>query len=244
MTTLAAAAYGVYMTPYRCYHRLRRRSVLKPIIAGQRVLIVGTGPSAAELGWIPDDVLICTCKDGLSLFAERTQRRRVDIYASIRSRLQTEPRLPELLSRTRPKILMSNDPRYIRRRRNLRGFYSTLVWDSGDDNALVGRLIAPLSVREIRGSALRLKLSTGMRLLHYAIYFCASEIYLIGIDLGQKGYVWGERTADRPWNHADIDENFLRIVSARYHNIFSLSSNSPIARYLPCRRLDGDERRA
>lgn len=244
MTTLAAAAHGVCMTPYRCYHRLRRRSVLQPIFAGRRVLIVGTGPSAAELGWIPDDVLICTCKDGLGLFAERAQRSRVDVYASIRSRLQTEPRLAELLARTRPKVFMSNDPRYIRRTRSLRGLYSSLVYDSGDDNGIVRRLIAPTRVTDIRGSALRLKISTGMRLLHYAIYFGAREIFVIGIDLGQKGYVWGERTSDRPWNHADIDENFIRIVSARYPDIFSLSGNSPIARYLPCRSLDGRERRA
>jgi hypothetical protein len=237
MTLLVAAARYACLTPYWGYHRLRRNAVLKPMLAARRVLIVGTGPTAAELGSIPDDVVICTCKDGLHLFAERSDRRAVDIYASIGSRLRTEPRLAELLARTRPRVLMSNDMKYVRRSRELRGLYSTLVYDSGEHNAIVDKLIAPLSVRDIRGTAFRLKLSTGMRLLHYAVHFGASEIYLLGIDLGQKGYVWGERKANRPWNHADIDENFIRIMSTRYGNIFTLSNNSPIARYLPRRRL-------
>ena len=242
MTLLVAAARYACLTPYWGYHRLRRNAVLKPLFAGRRVLIAGTGPTAAELGSIPDDVVICTCKDGLQLFAERTPRNRVDLYASIGSRLRTEPRLAELFARTRPRVFMSNDMGFVRSRRELRGLYSTAVYDAGENNTIVDKLIAPLSIRDIRGTAYRLKLSTGMRLLHYAVHFGAREIYLIGIDLGQKGYVWGERKANRPWNHADIDENFIRILAAKYPRIFTLSSNSPIARYLPSRSLCGRER--
>jgi hypothetical protein len=241
MMAFVAAARDACMVPYWYYHRLRRNSVLKPMFMGRRVLIAGTGPSAAELGWIPDDVLICTCKDGLHLFAERTQRSRVDVYASIGSRLRNERRLPELFARTRPRVFISSDVKYVRRSHTLRGLYSRLVYDSGEDNGIVRKLIAPLSVRDIRGNAFREKISTGMRLLHYAVYFGAREIYLIGIDLGHNGYVWGERKADRPWNHADIDENFIKIMSTRYTNLFTLSSDSPIARYLPYRRLCGRE---
>jgi hypothetical protein len=207
------------------------------MIAGHRVLIVGTGPSAAELGSIPDDVKVFTCKDGLALFAARAERRRIDIYSCIRSRLQREARLAELLERTRPRILMSNDPKYIRGRRDLRGLYSSLTYDAGDDNTIVHKLIEPLSVDDILGKALRPKISSGMRLLHYAVYFGAREIYLVGIDLGRNGYVWGQRAADRPWNHADIDENFIRTLASRHDNVFSLSMTSPIAEYVPYRTM-------
>jgi hypothetical protein len=210
---------------------------MRAMTAGQRVLIVGTGPSAKELGRIPRGVRIFTCKDGLRLFAERDESHRVDVYSCIRSRLLTEPRLAELFRRTRPTVFMVNDLAYVRRQRELRGLYSTLIYDSGSDNALVRRLIHPLSIRDIRGRALRAKISTGMRLLHYAIFFGAAEIYLLGIDLGYSGYVWGCREVNRPWNHADIDENFLRAVSRRRGNLFSISRNSPIAAYLPTRRL-------
>jgi hypothetical protein len=225
------------MAAYQCYQRARGRSVLKPMIAGQRVLIVGTGPSAAELGPIPDDVRVLTCKDGLSLFATRTQRSRVDVYSCIRSRLQTDARLAELLERTRPTVLMSNDLSYVRRRRNLQGLYSTLVYDSGDDSTVLRKLIAPLSIEDICGRARRAKISTGMRLLQHALYFGARRIYLIGLDFGRDGYVWGERTADRPWNHADIDENFIRRMATLHDNIFSLSSRSPVTEYVPCQTL-------
>jgi hypothetical protein len=237
MTTLATAVHDVRMAAYRCYHRLHGRSVLKPMIAGQRVLIVGTGPSAAELESIPGDVKIFTCKDGLSLFARRPERRRIDIYSCIRSRLQGERRLAELLERTRPRIFMSNDLQYVRCRRDLRGLYSSLAYDAGEDNTIVRKLIEPLSVDDIRGNALRPKISSGMRLLHYAVYFGAREIYLIGIDLGRNGYVWGQRAPNRPWNHADIDENFISALSTRHDNVFSLSSTSPIAEYVPYRPL-------
>jgi hypothetical protein len=227
---------------YLSYHRMRNRSVLRPMIAGQRILIVGTGPSAAELGAIPEDVRIFTCKDGLALFAARPDRRHIDVYAGIRSRLVRETRLAELFERTRPAIIMSNDPAYLRRHPGLRGLSSTLLFDAGDDNTIVNRLIAPLSVRKICGNALRAKISTGMRLLHYAVHLGAREIYLLGIDLGRNGYVWGERQADRPWNHEDIDDNFIEALSRKYGHVFSLSANSPIAEYLPCRSMTAPAR--
>jgi hypothetical protein len=239
MSTLAETARRVGMPLYRSYHRRRTRGILKPLIAGQRVLIVGTGPSAAELGSIPGDVRIFTCKDGLSLFAERAERRHVDVYACIRSRLLREPRLAELFERTRPTVVMSNDVRYVARRQSLRGLYATLVYDAGEDNTIVRKLIAPLSVADICGNALRPKISTGMRLLHYAVHFGAREIYVLGIDLGRDGYVWGSRQPDRPWNHADIDDNFIKTLSARYDHIFSVSPKSPVAEYLPYRPMVG-----
>ena len=237
MMSVATTVSGLRKAAYRYYHRLHDRSLLTRMIAGQRVLIVGTGPSAAELESIPEDVKIFTCKDGLSLFAKRAERRRIDVYSCIRSRLQGELRLPELLERTRPRILMSNDLQYVRCRRDLRGLYSSLAYDAGEDNDILRKLIEPLSIDDICGNALRPKISSGMRLLQYAIYFGAREVYLIGIDFGRNGYVWGQRRHDRPWNHADIDENFISTLSAKHHNVFSLSSTSPIAEYIPQRLM-------
>lgn len=243
-TVVVSAARAVSRPFYLSFHRMRNRAVLRPVIAGQRVLIVGTGPSAAELGAIPDDVRIFTCKDGLALFAARPERRPIDVYACIRSRLVRETRLAELFERTRPAIVMSNDPKYLQQHPGLRGLSSTLLFDAGDDNTIVDKLIAPLSVRDICGNALRAKISTGMRLLHYAVHLGAREVYLLGIDLGRNGYVWGRREADRPWNHEDIDDNFIAALSRKYDHVFSVSPNSPIAEYLPCRSMTAPPRAA
>lgn len=233
--TATGALRGVGRTLYRCYHHLRSRSMLEPVIRGRRALIVGTGPSAADLGSIPDDVCVLTCKDGLRLFSERSERTHVDVYSCFRSGLERESGLPELFDRTRPGVFVSNDLCYVRNRTDLTGLYGRLMYDVGEDNTMLRRLIRPHTVEEIRGAALRAKTSTGMRLLQYALHFRAREVFLVGIDFGRDGYVWGSREASRPWNHADIDENLVRIVSQRHGNVFSLSASSPAIEYLPHR---------
>lgn len=214
------------------YHHFRNEPALRTLLAGRRVLVLGTGPSAAELGAVPDDVVIATCKLGLRLVAERLPGRRVDLYTCFRSSLETYADLVDVFQRTRPRIFMFSDLRYIRRRRDLDGTYSTLLRETGSDNYILRRLIAPLKVGDIRGSAYRAKTSSGIKLLQFALYYGAAEVHVLGIDFGRRGYYSGETDVGKRWHHDDIDENFVRLMSERHDNLYSASGSSPVCEYL------------
>lgn len=223
------------MPLYTGYHRLRSRGRLRRLIEGRRVLVVGTGPSAADLDSIPPDVLVFTCKLGIRLFAERHRGRHVDLYTCFRSSLEKQAEMPHYFRRTHPRFFLTNDLRYVRSRADL--VFTHLLHDNGSDNSMLAHLIKPLHPEDIRGNARRGKTSSGVRLLQYALTFGSAEVYLIGIDLGRNGYVGGDGDLHKPWNHHDIDENFLRLVGAQQGNVFSLSPRSPAARFLPHARL-------
>jgi tetratricopeptide (TPR) repeat protein len=68
-------------SPYR-YSALKRNAKLNPIIKNQRVLIIGSGPSANDLKSIPKDVKILTCNIGPRLLLDKKFNREIDIYFS------------------------------------------------------------------------------------------------------------------------------------------------------------------
>jgi len=210
---------------------LKSRSALKKLIKGKRVLIVGSGTSAKELKEIPEDVLVFTCNAGLRLFYNKGYNK-INLYlCHKRAIIYDYKDIKSLLKKIKCRVFVIDEPGYIKK--ELGDSYSILIKDYNDNNYYLKRLIKPYNINQIKGSS-ALKSSSGMRLLQYALFFKAKEIYLIGIDVNEKGYFWGERNEHK---HLDIDRNLIKIVSKKYKNIYSVSKNSPITKFIPYKNL-------
>ena len=215
-----------------CY--LGYAGALKRLIKSKKVLIVGSGLSAAELEKIPSDVLIFTCNAGLNLFVKKSLKDTIDLLFCQRKLISANYNgVVESMKRIRVKVWLTDDPQYVRKRKDLDGFYDSLFFDHAFNNYCLKRLIRPYQVTEIKGASRTGWTSAGILLLQYALFFEASEIYVIGLDFGRAGYFWGDPVNPAKWHHYDIDENFVQLVSRKYHNIYSLSKNSPIAKHIP-----------
>jgi hypothetical protein len=227
----------------RANHVFGAGAVLGRLLRGRRVLVFGSGPSANDLESIPDDVLVLSCKLGPEILAGRRLRRGVDLYYYANLRADAAGRdkrlhLASVIRESRIGVLVCEDPLTLVDVLPLRASYSRLLLDFRSNQLLLQRLIAPKKIHEIRGRSFCPWTSSGVRLIQYAAYFGASEIYLIGIDLGRHGYASGG--AMRQWAHEDIDDNFLNILSQRQTNVYSLSARSPIAEYFPVRRWQSE----
>jgi hypothetical protein len=210
-----------------CYYS-KDRAILRNLIEDKRVLIVGSGSSAKDLNSIPTDVKILTCNEGLRLFTDGRFNREVDLFFSIKSKMERRRNIQHLIRNAKIKAFIVDDLNYIKKKEEFKNRYSQLLFDYSIGNFMLKGLIRPHKVNEIKGRSLP-KTSSGMRLLQYALYFKAKEIYLIGMDFGQNGCFWDTNFV---WLHPDMDENFLKIVSKKYGNVYSLSKNSPVTRYI------------
>ena len=216
--------------------RAQNKSFLHEFIKGRKVLILGSGPSVSELRDIPNDVLVFTCNRGLKFFAEKPTSRPLDLYICTAGKIQRMPIIKSLLKKMKTRFLVIDDIRYIRRNREFSDVYDRLVQDDGKHNHYLKRLIKPSGIKNIRGSSFHPWTSTGIRLLQYALHHEAAEIYLAGIDFGDNGYFWG-RNEDK-WLHDEIDENFLSLVSKKYKNVYSVSKDSRLSRYVPHKNFE------
>src|SRR5262249_46645056 len=231
-------------------HRFSAFAALRTLIAGRRVLVLGTGPSANDLQSIPEDVVILTCKLGPEILADKNLQRTVDLYyyANIRAdRAGRDKRLhlASVVRGARIGTLVCESLLTLADVLPLKSRYAQLLLDFRSNQFLLRRLIAPKRIADIRGRSFCPWTSTGARLIQYALYFGAREISMIGIDLGQNGYSSGRSM--RTWYHEDIDRNFLELMSKRHDHVYSLSPNSPIADFFPVRRwpatsITGDSR--
>ncbi len=207
---------------------------LKKLLAGRRVLIVGAGPSASELPHVPADTAVLTCNSSLKLFAERG-RPRVDLYYfHKRQGLWKTSGLQELIKNIEIGIFISNLPKLVRiARASQRRFHDRpdAFVDSNRNNFYLKRLLGPRHIRPVNGIHWT---SAGVRLLQYALYFKAREIFLIGIDQSD-GYFWGEKKREQV--EQGFEQSVLDEFSKRFSNVFSLSEKSPITRYFPFRSL-------
>lgn len=209
---------------------------LSQLLRGRRVLVLGSGPSANALESIPDDVLVLTCKLGPDILASKRLRRRVDLYYYPNLRadeqgFEMRQRIAVMARETRIELFVCEDVLTLTDVLPLKTRHSRLIMDFRRDQRLLRRLIAPRTIREIRGRSFCPWTSTGVRLIQYAVHFGAREVFVIGIDLGQNGYA--SSRVMRRWHHHDIDGNFLRILSTRHPHVYALSANSPIADYFP-----------
>ncbi|MBI3252516.1 MAG: hypothetical protein HYZ52_04280 [Candidatus Omnitrophica bacterium] len=218
----------------RFFLRFQTARVLKRLIRGERILIVGSGRSASELADIPPGIKLFTCNAGIRFFDGKAMDRPLDLFFCNKAKLQREKEIELLLVKIRTRVFVSRNTDGIRENTALRGSYERLLYDDSTDPWYLTRLIRPQGVQDIQGRCEATWTSTGMRLLQYALYFGAREVYVVGMDFGENGYFWGPKP--NPWGHPDIDENFIRIVSAKYRNVFSISSKSPLSHHLPVKR--------
>ena len=218
--------------------------VREQLLRGKKVLIVGSGPSAAELERISSGLTVLTCKFGLKLFEQRNFSGPVDLFMCWKGFVERNLEVLRLLSKVKTRVLVMDDLPFTRSIKLPEDSYCSLIPDDGKDNFYLKRLIKPYSLKSfkpgkdamlVRGKVLQ-HVSSGLRLLQYALYFGAEEIYLIGIDLTDEGYFWGQPKKQK---HLAIDNFFMRIVSEKYRNVFSLSKKSAITRYIPYKPLEG-----
>ena len=219
----------------RYFRSMRRNLIMKKLIRGKRVLIIGSGPSAKNLKKIPDDVLVFTCKLAVKLFAEKNLGK-IDLYFNYGSAIKRDyDHLIKYFPKTKVGFFLTDDIDYVKTKKEFFSKVPQLISDSGQNNYYLKRLIKPYNINQIMGRSLAPHASSGMRLLQYALFFKAKEIYLIGVDLGNSGHFYGGKFK---WRHQDIDENFMKIVSKKYKNIYSASKNSPITKYIKYKKLE------
>ena len=142
--------------------------------------------------------------------------------------------LKHLVGQSKFRLFVTDDPECFKGVDWLRDRCSCLTYDDGRDSFYIERLIAPHTVADIRGGGHHRCTSSAGRLLQYALFFGAREVYLIGMDFGRGDYFFGHANFNIT-KHALIDENFVKIIAERYDNVFSLSPRSPVKEYLPCR---------
>ena len=222
---------------YFGYNNLKRHPKLVNTIKGQRILILGSGPSARDLKHIPKDVKILSCHASPKLLVDRKIDRRIDIYYGLSHVLVSTHKttnIPMILSKTRPRIFITENPRWVKKRAEYKNCYDLLIKESGFNSYYFKKLIHPVKINEICKHP-GFHTSTGMRMLQYALFFGAKEIYMSGIDLGGGDYFWkGEKCGG---SHSGMDHVFMKIISKKYKNIYSVSKNSPITKYIKHKTL-------
>ena len=228
---------AIKTSPYR-YSVLKRNAALNKIIKNQRVLIIGSGPSANELGHIPPDVKILTCNIGPRLLLDKKIKRKIDLYYCARGVMHGGHKNENtigLLAKVKINVFIIYDTRLVKKQPDLKKTYAQCLEDKGSNDYYLHRLIKPQTIEDIEDPRLsNNRTSAGVRLLQYALYFQAKEIYLLGIDLNEEGYFWGRNNTHK---HLVIDKNFIETVSQRYTNIYSASEKSPIVRYVTYKPL-------
>lgn len=202
---------------------LRNRPVLKRLIQGRRVLIIGSGPSASELEGIPEDVLVFTCNAGPKLLIEKKLANEISLYLCNWLKIRKKG-VEEFLPKTRIGVFVTDNVGYVRTNNALRTCCRKILPYDLQRNYYLKKIIAPEKFPNHKTP------SVGIRLLQYALHFKAREIYLIGIDLTDGGYFWGGKNKQK---HANIDLNFIKIVTKKFGHIYSLSKKSPLASHLP-----------
>lgn len=208
---------------------------LRRLFSGRRILIIGGGPSARELSSVPADTVVLTCNSSLKLAADRGIRR-VDLYYFHKRKAAWRASgLQDYVRRIPIGFFITNLPKLRRVTQKYQEEIKSrprLLVDSNRNNFYLKRLLRCGHIGDIGPVHWT---SAGLRLLQYALYFKAREIYVIGLDLSDD-YFWGEKK--RSIIEREFEEHVLEEFSRRFANIFSLSERSPITRYFPFKRLE------
>lgn len=218
----------------------KSKKLFKEVIENQKVLIIGSGSSVKDLKNIPNHVKVLSCKRSPKFLIDNNLGNVVDLYFSKKDVLkQARPgsdNLSKILSALRINLFVTDNLRWGKL------FSSNVVWDETRSNYFLKRLIRPLTVNELGENYWR-RTSVGVRLLQYAVFFEAKEIYLIGIDLGRGSYFWektnpkSKASISKMSGHEPLDSNFIKLMSKKYGNIYSLSKNSPITQFIPFKKI-------
>lgn len=216
-----------------------RDHLLRGLIQGRRVLVLGSGPSARDLIPIPDDVLVFSCNLGPELLVAKTPRRRVDLYIGNRQPLEEYgSRIDAMFGDVRFGYFLSRTPRYIRKRRDIR--CERVLADRGTEksNYMLRRFLDAATVDRLAESVKRGVPSTGVALLVHALVYAASDIFLIGMDLDTRGHALGNHdTGLYAKTHMNLDHEVVRFAATSFRNVWSASEQSPVTALVPYRPL-------
>ncbi len=204
---------------------------LKKLIRGKAVLILGGGPSAAELETIPENVLFMTCNRCPKILLQKNINRRIDLYTSSRFNVREEylDETKQILSRLGADVFLFDDSGLAKKQ--FRGTYKKYIELNHTDNRCLNSLISPLVPADIQGKSSKRWTSTGVLLLQMALFYKAAEIYLAGMDLDAKPYAFGGKSMHYEGWHQDIDHAFIQIASKKFSHVYSAAAKSPIIRY-------------
>ena len=212
---------------------------LTRLIRGRRVLILGSGPSAAALGPVPADVLVFSCNSAIAALMRPGFRREVDLYACNGAPLRTHrAQLLEIAREFRFSFLLTRQPWRIREAGVFR--YERLMADraTGRGGLLQRRVLGRPLMRRLAALCRSGFPSTGIGLMLYALHYGAREIHLAGIDLNTAGYAFSERANSAyAREHGVFDLGVVRFAHERYGNLSVVTPGSPLAALLPCRPL-------
>ena len=208
---------------YAQYLHVRQGALHRQLIEGRRILVCGSGPTAADLHVIPADMVCMTCNAGLKLFDRDGMRDRVDVYICAERKLERKGVLP-IFDRVKIKYYMSAKIRDLRRHESIvRATGKFLIYD-GLGNYYKDRLFSDQTFRS------KHPLSTAVKLVEYALYYKPKSIHLSGIDLNNEGYYWGGVNQQK---HIVSDREFLLAASSKFKNIFVTSEKSPLIPSIP-----------
>ena len=208
----------------RQWYQFIRYIFLSRLIKGKRVLVIGSGLSARKLNRIPEGFLVFTCNRGIKLLNDIKFNGTIDLYISPADCLENYREIGENLQSAKIKIFIIDNLYYIKNRPFLKKTCQCLLQDDFTSNRYLRSLIPGLErLGKLKGSSVPWT-STGMRLLQYALYFKAKEIYLIGLDLDTNGYFDGQQNL--LYDHVDIDNNVMRLWLEKYNNIYSLTKGA------------------
>ncbi|MBI3252514.1 MAG: class I SAM-dependent methyltransferase [Candidatus Omnitrophica bacterium] len=215
-------------------HHAKNDPLLRQALEGRKALIVGSGVSSEELLHIPDDVRVLTANEGLRVLANRFPGRAIDLFLGIRvmmNKKKLRSILPKLAA-ARIGLFLFDNIAYIREKEDLRDISPRILYDDGVDPYYLKKLIRPLTLDAVKSDKGIWWTSADLRLLQMTLFYGASEIYLIGVDLSDKKMAW--KAGDRR-RYLSIDENFLAHVAKNFRNVYSLSGKSPLTAYFPCK---------
>jgi len=222
------------------FQTAQEQKTLRSLIYGKRVLILGAGHSAHDLAQIPEDVVVLSCNMGPLMLLEKGFEPRVDLYVVNRAAFKNygDP-IVAMLWELSIGVLLSREPEYIVQ------FGETIHYEhlfhdrTTRSTFYLEDLVSPNPVSSILEKDDTLFTSTGVALLQYALFFEASEVYLVGIDLDVdvRGHVLVPSKAPGYHYHKGPDRKFFAWMMDHYRNVFSISASSPIATLVPVRPL-------
>jgi len=212
----------------RCHHE--HRPLLSKLIKGNRILILGPGPSELQWDWIPSDIKLFTCHAGIKTVTDLCVTKRIDLLFCSTAKLMRTPGIKSQIVHSGVANLITDDPGLFRNDPTLLSACSHILFDDINNNYYFNQVIWPLHFNQFRGKGNPYTLSP-IRLLQYALFYGAKEVYLAGFDLGHKGNV-KLKSSDHQRN---INETFIRYVGKQFPNVHSISQGSLANGYIPYR---------
>jgi hypothetical protein len=212
---------------------------LEELIKGQRILVIGSGETANELESIPSDVKVFTCNTSYSVLLRKNIERKIDlhltsresikIYSNKANNMLVNNNQIEDLKKIGVNNIICNSADEL-----IEGTYQ--MYDLIKNNYYAIQLIKPKPIKEISENWLLhcREASSGLRLVIYALYYGAKEVYTIGLD-NSGGYSWDSSLQNYP--HVTFDIPYLKELVKTHKNIYSVSKNSKITEIIEHKEL-------